>query len=129
MLLRPTPSGYSVELQHGPHVSFQRPSVDVMFASIAQVAGPRGIGVLLTGMGTDGAQGLLAMRRAGAKTIAQDESSCVVYGMPREAKRLDAACIVTPLNEIPGILLRALKPDQPSHGDARAGPLSPSYPA
>ena len=90
LLLRNRDGGYAVELTQGPQVCYQRPSVDVMFASVAQVAGAKAIGVLLTGMGADGAKGMLAMRRAGATTIAQDEASCVVYGMPREAMRLDA---------------------------------------
>ena len=102
LLLRRAGSGYAVELQQGPQVCYQRPSVDVMFASVARAAGSHGVGVLLTGMGTDGAKGLLALRRAGAATIAQDEPSCVVYGMPREARRLDAAVRSSPLADIPG---------------------------
>jgi two-component system chemotaxis response regulator CheB len=71
-----------------------------MFSSVADAAGPKAIGVLLTGMGSDGARGLLRMKRAGARTIAQDERSCVVFGMPREAIRLEAADRVVPLPEI-----------------------------
>ena len=107
LLLRKSGSGFVVELQQGPPVCYQRPSVDVMFASVAQVAGARAVGVLLTGMGADGAKGMLAMKRAGAKTIAQDEASCVVYGMPREAVRLDAVDAVASLGEIPKILAEA----------------------
>jgi two-component system chemotaxis response regulator CheB len=110
LLLRRAPSGYMVELQHGPQVCYQRPSVDVMFASVAQAAGHHAVGVLLTGMGTDGAKGMLALKRAGAATIAQDEASCVVYGMPREARRLDAVGTVASLADIPGVLARAVKP-------------------
>jgi two-component system chemotaxis response regulator CheB len=85
MLLRNTGGRYSVNVKTGPKVCYQRPSVDVLFSSVAEAAGSRAIGVLLTGMGADGAQGLLKMRRAGARTIAQNEATCVVFGMPREA--------------------------------------------
>lgn len=77
-------------LQDGEPVNGHRPSVDVLFASVAKVAGPRARGVILTGMGRDGAQGLLAMRRAGARTLGQDEASCVVYGMPKVAFEMQA---------------------------------------
>ena len=77
----------------------QRPAVDVLFQSVARHAGRNAIGVLLTGMGADGAKGLLAMREAGAHTIAQDEATCVVYGMPREAAQLGAAVEVVPLDD------------------------------
>lgn len=110
LLLRRAGTGLYVELQHGPQVCYQRPSVDVMFASIAQASGKNAIGVLLTGMGADGAQGLLALRRAGAATIAQDEPSCVVYGMPREARRLNAVGTVASLADIAGLLARTVKP-------------------
>jgi two-component system chemotaxis response regulator CheB len=110
LLLRRAGPGYAIELQQGPQVCYQRPSVDVMFASVAQAAGSNAVGVLLTGMGTDGAKGLLALRRAGAITIAQDEASCVVYGMPREARRLDAVGTVAALADIPGLLSRTVRP-------------------
>ena len=110
LLLRRAGTGYAVELQQGPEVCYQRPSVDVLFASVAQAAGNCGVGVLLTGMGTDGAKGMLTLRRAGAATIAQDEQSCVVYGMPREARRLDAVGTVASLADIAGILTRTVKP-------------------
>ena len=84
---------------------YQRPAVDVLFESVAVAAGRDAIGVLLTGMGADGAQGMLKMQRAGAKTIAQDEASCVVFGMPREAIRLGAADRVLPLNRIANELM------------------------
>ena len=113
LLLRHGGTGYTIELQQGPQVCYQRPSVDVMFASVAQVAGSHGVGVLLTGMGTDGAKGMLALKRAGGATIAQDEGSCVVYGMPREAVRLDAVGTVASLADIPGILARTMKPHAP----------------
>jgi two-component system chemotaxis response regulator CheB len=115
LLLRRGPSGYSVELQQGPQVCYQRPSVDVMFASVAQAAGDHGVGVLLTGMGTDGAKGLLALKRAGAATIAQDEASCVVYGMPREARRLDAVGTVASLADIAGVIARTVKQQTVNH--------------
>ncbi|HYP08361.1 MAG TPA: chemotaxis response regulator protein-glutamate methylesterase [Bryobacteraceae bacterium] len=89
-------------------VCHQRPSVDVLFRSMASVFGPQAIGVLLTGMGADGAAGLLAMRQAGATTIAQDESTCVVYGMPREAVRMGAVQSVLPLKNIVGAMCAAV---------------------
>jgi len=94
-----------VTVKTGPRVCYQRPSVDVLFTSVADVAGPGAVGVLLTGMGKDGAQGLLKMRNAGAHTIAQDEASCVVYGMPREAAELGAAARVLPLPIIASAML------------------------
>ena len=112
LLVHRAGSGYAIQLQKGPQVCYQRPSVDVMFASVAQAAGSHGIGVLLTGMGTDGANGLLALRHAGAATIAQDEPSCVVYGMPREARRIDAVCTVAPLARIADVLTRTVKADR-----------------
>jgi two-component system chemotaxis response regulator CheB len=118
LLLRRAGSGYAIELQQGPQVCYQRPSVDVMFASVAQAAGSNAVGVLLTGMGTDGAKGLLALRRAGAVTIAQDEASCVVYGMPREARRLDAVGTVAALADIPGLLSRTARPRTGAATDA-----------
>lgn len=87
-------------LEKGAPVCFQRPSVDVLFASIADLAMERAVGVLLTGMGHDGAAGLLAMRRSGAHTIVQDERSCAVFGMPRAAIRAGAAAEVLPLDRI-----------------------------
>jgi len=104
MLVRRSAGSYYVQVQTGPQVCYQRPSVDVMFASVAEAAGAKALGVLLTGMGSDGAQGLLRMKLAGAQTIAQDEDSCVVYGMPREAVKLGAACQVLPLSEIASVL-------------------------
>ncbi len=109
LLLRRGPQGYRVELQQGPQVCYQRPSVDVMFASVAQAAGNRAVGVLLTGMGTDGAKGMLTLKRAGAPTIAQDEASSIVYGMPREAARLGAVDTVASLHDIPAIVGATLR--------------------
>lgn len=81
---------YQVEVKAGPRVNGHCPSVDVLFESVAKVAGPSAVGIILTGMGGDGAKGLLAMRKAGARTIGQDESTCVVYGMPKVAYDLGA---------------------------------------
>jgi two-component system chemotaxis response regulator CheB len=96
-----------VNVKTGPRVCYQRPSVDVLFHSVAETAGPKAVGVLLTGMGNDGAQGLLRMRQAGARTIAQDEASCVVFGMPREAIALGAAEQVVSLASVADALLAA----------------------
>ncbi|WP_118132878.1 chemotaxis response regulator protein-glutamate methylesterase [Oceanicella sp. SM1341] len=91
MLLRRQGAQYRVEIVEGPSVMRHRPSVDVLFRSVAQEAGGNALGVLMTGMGDDGARGLLEMRQAGAETLVQDEASCVVFGMPREALALGAA--------------------------------------
>lgn len=96
---------YSVRINQDPPVNRHRPSVDVMFDSVAQYAGGNAVGVILTGMGGDGAKGLWAMKQAGAYTIAQDEASCVVFGMPKEAIKLGAAERVLTLSEIPGNIL------------------------
>jgi len=97
--------GYRVRLDQAEAVNRHRPSVDVLFHSVAEVAGANAVGVLLTGMGADGARGLAALRGAGARTIAEDESSCVVFGMPRAAIALGAAEYVLPLSEIGGAIL------------------------
>jgi two-component system chemotaxis response regulator CheB len=104
MILRRGGGRYFVNVRTGPRVCYQRPSVDVLFSSVAEAAGREATGVLLTGMGSDGAQGLLKMRQAGARTIAQDERSCVVFGMPREAIERGAAQEVLPLAAIPAAL-------------------------
>jgi two-component system chemotaxis response regulator CheB len=100
MLLRRSGDGYRVTVKDGPMVCYQRPSVEVLFSSVADAAGAHATGVILTGMGNDGARGLLRMKQAGAHTIAQDEASCVVFGMPREAIKVDAAQHVLPLAKI-----------------------------
>jgi two-component system chemotaxis response regulator CheB len=105
MLLRGSPTGYRVEIKDGPMVCFQRPAVDVLFHSVAQVAGPNATAAILTGMGSDGALGMLALKKAGARTIAQDEETCVVFGMPKEAIRHGAVDRVLPLAAIPGAIL------------------------
>ncbi|MFE8070306.1 chemotaxis response regulator protein-glutamate methylesterase [Marinobacteraceae bacterium S3BR75-40.1] len=91
---------YRVRVADGPAVSRHKPSVDVLFRSAAQVAGRNATGIIMTGMGDDGARGLLAMREAGAYTVAQDEQSCIVFGMPREAIKLGAAMEVLPLGQV-----------------------------
>lgn len=104
MTLRKSAAGYRVEINDGPAVCYVRPSVDVLFDSVATAAGAKAIGVLLTGMGSDGAQGLLRMKQAGARTIAQDQATSVVFGMPGEAIRLGAAERIVPLSEIPSAI-------------------------
>lgn len=91
---------YQVECRVGPKVSGHCPSVDVLFESVARTAGEDAIGVLMTGMGRDGAQGLLKMRQAGAATIGQDEKSCVVYGMPKAAYEIGAVTHQVSLEQI-----------------------------
>jgi two-component system, chemotaxis family, protein-glutamate methylesterase/glutaminase len=108
MVLRRSGMLYEVEIKDGPPVHYQRPSVDVMFHSVARQAGPNAVGVILTGMGADGARGLLAMREAGAHTVGQDEASCVVYGMPREAMKIGAVIEEAPLAQVVERALAAL---------------------
>lgn len=107
-LLKRSGARYFVELKDGPLVSRHRPSVDVLFRSTSRYAGKNAIGVIMTGMGDDGAQGLKEMKDAGAYTIAQDEKSCVVYGMPGEAVKKDAHCAIVPLNKIPSHIFSKL---------------------
>ncbi len=107
MLLRGRPGRYFVQVKTGPRVCFQRPSVDVLFTSVAETAGGQAVATLLTGMGADGARGLLALKEAGARTFAQDEASCVVFGMPREAIRMRAAERVVPLGGMAGAIIAA----------------------
>ena len=105
MLLQRSGATYSVVVKNGPAVHYQRPSVDVLFRSVAENAGSNAVGVILTGMGADGAKGLLEMHQSGARTIAQDENSCVVFGMPKEAIKLGAADHVLPLDRITDSIL------------------------
>ncbi|WP_395702311.1 chemotaxis response regulator protein-glutamate methylesterase [Aquabacterium sp.] len=100
LLLRRNGAQYFVEVVDGPPVSRHRPSVDVLFRSVARCAGANALGIIMTGMGDDGAAGLLEMREAGARTVAQDEASCVVYGMPREAVKRGAVERSVPLAAI-----------------------------
>lgn len=108
MVLKRSGASYYVEVKEGPLVYHQRPSVEVLFVSVAKYAGSNAIGVLLTGMGKDGAEGLLKMRKAGAYTIAQDEKTSVVYGMPKEAAAIGAVDRILGLDRIPGALLELL---------------------
>ncbi len=105
MVLRRSGAEFHVDVKQGPLVNRHRPSVNVLFHSMARMVGKNAIGVILTGMGNDGAEGLKAMRDAGARTIAQDEASCVVFGMPREAIRGGAAESVAHLDNIAAAIL------------------------
>lgn len=105
MVVRRSGALYHVELNEAPEVHHQRPSVDVLFESVADYVGANAVGALLTGMGADGAAGLLKMRRAGARTIAQDEASCVVFGMPAAAIAAGAAERVVSLDRVAGTLM------------------------
>jgi two-component system chemotaxis response regulator CheB len=107
LLLKRSGARYYVEIKDGPLVCRQRPSVDVLFRSVARYAGRNAVGVIMTGMGDDGAKGLLEMKEAGAATIAQDEDSCVVFGMPKKAIELGAADKVVSLTGIAGAVLKA----------------------
>jgi two-component system chemotaxis response regulator CheB len=108
VLVKRAGRGYQVELSDGPLVSRHRPSVDVLFRSAAVAAGGNAIGVIMTGMGDDGAKGMLELHGTGAYTIAQDEASSVVWGMPAEAIKLGAADVVSPLDGIPALLLERI---------------------
>lgn len=116
LLLQRTGTHYSVAVKDGPLVSRHRPSVDVLFRSAAQCAGANASGIIMTGMGDDGAAGLLEMRKAGAMTVAQDEDSCVVFGMPKEAIERGGAIRIVPLGQIHMDIMRAASPQLlPSH--------------
>lgn len=106
MVMRRSGARYYVEVKTGPLVHHQRPAVDILFKSTAKSAGANAIGVILTGMGADGAEGLLEMKKVGAGTIAQDENSCVVFGMPKEAIKMGAAGKVLPLDLIAAEMIR-----------------------
>lgn len=105
LLLKRSGARYYVEVKDGPMVSRHRPSVDVLFRSAARYAGKNSVGVIMTGMGDDGAKGLRELREAGAYTIAQDEKTCVVFGMPNEAIKLEAVEKILPLSSIAGSVL------------------------
>ena len=109
LLVRRSGGAYFTELSQEAPVNRHRPSVDVLFASVASAARGHAIGVILTGMGKDGAKGLLEMRQTGAWNIGQDQASCVVYGMPREAAQIGALQEVAPLSAIAGRILARLK--------------------
>jgi two-component system chemotaxis response regulator CheB len=104
MTLQRNGAQYMVSVRDGPPVNRHKPSVDVLFRSVARCAGKNAMGVIMTGMGDDGARGLKEMRDAGARTIAQNEASCVVFGMPKEAIKMDAAEQVLPLEQISGLI-------------------------
>lgn len=108
MLFKRSGARYYVEVKDGPQVMRHRPSVEVMFQSVAKFAGPNAIGVMLTGMGNDGSSGMLEMKKAGAFNIAQNEESCVVFGMPKEAIKLGAVDKVAHLDDIPQAILNAV---------------------
>jgi two-component system chemotaxis response regulator CheB len=101
-----------VQLDDGEKVSGHRPSVDALFESVARSCGPRAVGVIMTGMGADGATGLTSMREAGAWTIAQDDKTSIVYGMPKEAVERDAVDHVVPLPKIPFAVAKLLQRGQ-----------------
>ncbi|SEM26574.1 two-component system, chemotaxis family, response regulator CheB [Syntrophus gentianae] len=106
MILRRSGARYYVEVKTGPMVHHQRPAVDILFKSTAKYAGANAIGVILTGMGADGAEGLLEMKQMGASTIAQNEKSCVVYGMPKEAVKMGAVDKIVHLDQIAEEIVR-----------------------
>jgi two-component system chemotaxis response regulator CheB len=109
MLLEQNGARYLARIKNGPAVNHHRPSADVLFQSVARSAGSNAIGVILTGMGSDGAKGLLAMHEKGAYTLAQDEQTCVVFGMPKEAIRLGAVDKVFPIQQIPEAIVSFLQ--------------------
>jgi two-component system, chemotaxis family, protein-glutamate methylesterase/glutaminase len=105
MLLKRSGAQYQVEVVDGPLVNRHKPSVDVLFRSVAKFAGANALGIIMTGMGDDGARGMKEMKDAGAKTIAQDEASCVVFGMPKEAIKLGCVDQIMPLDKIPEAMM------------------------
>ena len=105
MMLKRSGAQYVVDVTDGPLVNRHKPSVDVLFRSVAKFAGANALGIIMTGMGDDGARGLKEMHDAGARTIAQDEASCVVFGMPKEAIKLGAADNILPLDQIPSAIV------------------------
>lgn len=109
LVLERSGATYIARVKAGPPIAFHRPSVDLLFKSVARVAGANAVGILLTGMGSDGAQGLLEMRRAGARTLAQDEASSIVFGMPKEAIELGGATDIVPLHRMSRVLLDAVR--------------------
>ena len=105
-------ANYQIKIHDGPAVNRHRPSVDVLFHSVAKQAGRNAVGVILTGMGNDGAVGMLAMRQAGAWTLAQNEASCVVFGMPREAINMGGVCEVVDLSQVSQQMLAKISAGQ-----------------
>lgn len=109
MLLQRSGASYYVIIKDGPPVCHQKPSVEVLFNSVAKYAGANAIGAILTGMGNDGASGLLNMRQNGAYTIAQDEASSIVFGMPKEAIECGGAQKVVPLHQVAKTMIEAVR--------------------
>ncbi|MGA9550997.1 MAG: CheB methylesterase domain-containing protein, partial [Candidatus Sulfotelmatobacter sp.] len=109
LLLKRSGARYYVEIKDGPLVCRHRPSVDVLFRSAAKYAGQNAVGVILTGMGDDGSRGMLEMKQAGAMTIAQNEATCVVFGMPNEAIKRGAVDKVLPLEAVAGAVLASAR--------------------
>ncbi len=105
MMQKHSGAQYVVEVVDRPVVNRHKPSVDVLFRSAAKYTGANSLGIIMTGMGDDGARGMKEMHEAGARTIAQDEASCVVFGMPKEAIKLGAADQTMPLDQIPGAIV------------------------
>lgn len=103
---------YRVRIFDGPHVTRHKPSVDVLFRSVAKAAGQNSTGIIMTGMGDDGARGMKVMKESGAVTIAQDEASCVVFGMPKEAIKLGSVDIITSLTQIPELIMQRVHQKQ-----------------
>lgn len=124
MVLTRNRGTYAVRIKSGPRVHYQRPSVDVLFQSVAKHAARNAVGVMLTGMGADGAKGLLAMKESGAHTLAQDETTCVVYGMPKEAVKLGAVDEIVPLPNIAQAIIEALKSGAPTRQFSQRGERS-----
>lgn len=108
MLLKRSGARYYVQVKQGPMVHHQRPAADVLFKSVARYAGGNALGIILTGMGSDGAAGMLAMKKAGAVNIAQDEKSCVVYGMPREAVKMGGVDHIADIDNIASLTLQCI---------------------
>jgi two-component system chemotaxis response regulator CheB len=121
MVLTRNGGTYGVRVKNGPRVHYQRPSVDVLFQSVAKSAGRNAVGVMLTGMGADGAKGMLAMKESGAPTLAQDEATCVVYGMPKEAVKLGAVEEIVPLPKIPRAIISMLERGNQGHNSVKKG--------
>lgn len=117
MLVKRSGAKYFVEVIDGPLVNRHRPSVDVLFRSTAQAAGSNAVGIIMTGMGDDGARGMLEMKEAGAFTIAQDEKSCVVFGMPKEAIKRNAVDKILPLDQIAGFIQKLDRNKETDHGN------------
>ena len=105
MVLKRSGAQYCVEVIDGPLVSRHKPSVDVLFRSVAKCAGKNALGIIMTGMGDDGANGMLEMHEAGAETVAQDEATCVVFGMPKEAIKRGGVDKIVPLDDVPGLIV------------------------